>query len=377
MKTLKLFLLVNACSLMIILAQNRPEFSGQLSAFGNYSPNNEYALFFGGRYLPELNYNLPLDSGKSLEFLASANMSGSTLTKPFTDTQISGNIDPYRLWVRYAGKKFQIRLGLQKIDFGSASMLRPLQWFNQIDPRDPLALTNGVYGLLGRYYFDNNANIWLWGLYGNGQRRGFDVVNSNEKIPEYGGRFQHPIPKGEIGFTYHHRNTDASELLQNETYNSIPENRFAVDAKLDLIVGLWLEATYIRKAEDIGQLTHQNLLNIGTDYTFGLGNGLTVVAEQFISSSRQETFVLENNSQITATSFSYPIGFFDTITTLAYYNWEAQNTTFFLNYQHQFKKLTGYAMVSYNPETQQGIQQNELINNFSGPGFRLMLVYNH
>ena len=28
-----------------------------------------------------------------------------------------------------------------------------------IDPRDPLQLTNGVWGLLGRYYFMNNANL--------------------------------------------------------------------------------------------------------------------------------------------------------------------------------------------------------------------------
>ena len=35
-------------------------------------------------------------------------------------------------------------------------------------------------------------------------------------------------------------------------------------------------------------------------------------------------------------------------------------------------------MAFYNPDTpQQGIQQNELVNQFAGPGIRLMLVYNH
>ena len=83
--------------------------------------------------------------------------------------------------IRYAGKpkkvdfsdnlkrnnKLHIEPGLQKINFGSATMLRPLMWFDQVDPRDPLQLTDGVWGVLGRYYFLNNANIWLWGLYGN------------------------------------------------------------------------------------------------------------------------------------------------------------------------------------------------------------------
>ena len=59
-------------------------------------------------------------------------------------------------------KNIENRLGLQKIDFGSALLIRPLQWFNQIDPRDPLRLTNGVYGILFRQYFNDNSNIWLW-----------------------------------------------------------------------------------------------------------------------------------------------------------------------------------------------------------------------
>lgn len=33
--------------------------------------------------------------------------------------------------------------------------------FDQVDPRDPLKLTDGVRGLLGRYCFLNNADIWL------------------------------------------------------------------------------------------------------------------------------------------------------------------------------------------------------------------------
>jgi len=56
------------------------------------------------------------------------------------------------MWIRLSTKQFELRAGLQKINFGSATLLRPLMWFDKIDPRDPLQLTDGVYALLARYY---------------------------------------------------------------------------------------------------------------------------------------------------------------------------------------------------------------------------------
>ena len=41
----------------------------------------------------------------------------------------------------------------QKMNFGSAIILRCLTWFNSIDPRDPLQATDGKTGPLLRYYF--------------------------------------------------------------------------------------------------------------------------------------------------------------------------------------------------------------------------------
>jgi len=68
---------------------------------------------------------------------------------------------------------------------------------------------------------------------------------------------------------------------------------------------------------------------------------------------------------------------YDNLNMVAYYSWGTQDFTFFLNYQHQFPKITAYIMAYYNPDTQIGVQQNELFNQFSGPGIRLMVVYNH
>jgi len=360
-----------------LVAQDGLDLDGQLSAFGNFSPDNELDMQMGIRYIPELEYSIPIDSTANLDFQASVNLDANTAFSPFYKSKEDGNLDPYRIWARYSTQQFELRAGLQKIDFGSATMLRPLQWFNQIDPRDPLALTKGVFGLLSRFYFSNNANIWGWVLYGNEKTRGFDVVKTNDKRPEYGGRVQFPVPKGELAFSYHHRTADSRELLIVDSFKQIGEDRFGIDGKWDIEVGLWFEATYSHKSEDIGMLTHQTLLNLGVDYTFGLGNGLGIIVEHLITAFDETAFQFANNRHITALSGTYPLSMNDNLTTVIYRDWASNSSSFFLNYEHQFNKLTAYLMAYYNPETQQAFQQNDLVNNNSGPGLRLMLVYNH
>lgn len=352
-------------------------FKGQVSAVGSFSPDNALDVFTGLRYIPELRYTIPVDSTKLIDIEAAVNLSGSSFIRPFDTASTDGAIRPYRLWARYSGRQFEIRAGLQKIDFGSATLLRPLQWFNEIDPRDPLQLTNGIYGLLGRYYFLNNANIWLWGLWGNEETRGFDVVSTYQQHPEFGGRIQYPTPRGEIALSYHHRTANSRGLTFVPSIEQIPENRIGLDGKWDVKIGLWFEASYIHKSRDVGNLTNQALLNVGADYTFGIGNGLNVVMEHLISSFDQKAFELKNTAHITAVSLSYPLGLWDNLNAFTYFNWPTEEFTYFLNYEHQFKKITGYLMASYNPKNQQGIQQNELVNQFSGPGIRVMLVYNY
>lgn len=364
-------------------AQVKLDLDGQLSILGSYAPQNDHALFLGGRYLPELDLVLPLDSLKKLDFEASANLSGSlhlatqAQQSPFTDLQSQAALNPYRLWARYSSRQFEFRLGLQKIDFGSATLLRPLQWFNQIDPRDPLQLTNGVNAALGRYYFLNNANLWAWVLYGNDKARGFDALPTQKRQPEFGGRFQTPVPKGELAVSFHHRRANSKDFPLVPAFDQIRENRFALDGKWDVGPGIWFEAVYVHKARQLGLLTHQAFLNAGTDYTFPLGNGLNVILEHLVTALDQSPFQLEQKGQVTALTSMYPLGLFDNLSAVWLFNWQSQDLTFFLNYQHRFKRMTGYLMAFYNPETQVGFQQNELVNQFSGPGIRAMVVFNH
>ena len=360
-----------------LYSQMKFEFDGQLMGQSNVSTSKNTTTFIGTRYLPVLNFNTKSDSILSaFSIEISGNLNFSRLSIPNKEIEIQSSIDPYRIWLRYQINKWEFRAGLQKIDFGVAQLLRPIQWFNQIDPRDPLGLTNGVYGLLVRHYFKNNSNLWFWGLYGNEKQRGFDALPTIKNMPEYGGRFQTFVPKGEAAISYNFRKAGLIESNNLSGYET-PEHRIGFDLKLDLGFGLWTETTYIHKLKNIGLLTNQFLLNLGIDYTFGIGNGLTFSKEYLYYKSTDNELKESIDRGISALNLSYPLNIFSSLNALVYHQWNNNNQTFLLNYQHQFNNLSGFLIFYYNPDVVQGIQQNEIFRSFAGPGIQLLLVYNH
>ncbi len=352
------------------------KFSGQVSTYGNYNFSNDLDVLLGGNFIPEISYSVPFKNKTLLDFDFSANAYGSLNFRPFDTLLDNGDVQAYRGWVRYSGEQFEIRAGLQKINFGSSSILRPLRWFDQVDPRDPLGLTPGVWGLLGRYYFLNNANVWLWGLYGNEDTKGWEAISTYEQIPEFGGRFQHPVSQGELAVTYHHRTSDSRNLdIDSLAIAKNPENRFGLDGKWDVGVGLWFEATQTIKQKKVGPFTNQTMLNVGVDYTFGIGSGLNVVGEHLIVATYEAKPDFSDAQQISAFTASYPIGMFDNLSTVIYYDWYNNGLSTFLNYQRDLRLFTLYIMVYLNPEDERDIQQNDLVNNYNGKGVQVMLVY--
>lgn len=356
---------------------NSFEFKGQISLQSNVNFENDYKYYLGGRYLPELEYSKEIDSVSSITILSSANFSASKFFNTLGKNLNYEDYDFYRLWIRYINKNIEYRLGLQKIDFGSALLIRPLQWFNQIDPRDPLGLTNGVYGFLIRYYFKDNSNIWFWSLLGNNERRGLDFLNSNKNKPEFGARFQKIIPNGEIAISYHYRKTTFDQLKLINPYQINPEQRIGLDAKWDIGIGLWFEASYIERMKKIGPYSSQGLFLVGSDYTFNIGNGLNLIGEHFINFLGEKN-ISEESSSISATSISYPISFIGSLNAFYYRQWKNNKNTFAVNYQHNFNKITAYLIATYNPRlNEESFFENEILNTFVGPSFQLLLTYNH
>lgn len=351
--------------------------SGEISLVGGFAPDNELNFLASGRYLPQIDYSHNFKNGTSIDFEAAANLYGNVMFHPFDSSETDYGIKPYRLWLRFSGKQFEIRAGLQKINFGSANMLRPLQWFDDVDPSDPLQFTNGVYGILGKYYFLNNANIWLWGLYGNENPRGFESLQSNKKIPEFGGRVQLPVPKGEIAFSYHHRKANTGNIAQMPFVDSIAENKVGIDAKFDLGFGIWFEASYVKKEANLGILTNQTFINLGADYTLGIGNGIMISAEHLTIAMDTEPFKFQKMYNITSLMLNYPIGFFDNLGLIAFYIWETDDFMVMMNYQHDFKWFTLYLMPYYTPSLSQNILGNNYSSIMTGPGIRILTVFNY
>ncbi|WRQ32888.1 hypothetical protein U5907_09930 [Bacteroidales bacterium MB20-C3-3] len=397
--------------------QQRTElkYRGQFSTWGGYASGSEWPVMLGARYLQQLNLEVPInrrtlggDSGGGfwggLRFDAelAGNVYGSGEILPFYegreswDAKWDGKVKLYRGWGRVSTDKAELRVGLQKINFGSAMMLRPLMWFDSMDPRDPLQMTDGVWGAMGRYYFNNNANVWLWGLLGNSSRRALDVVPSDGGVPEFGGRVQVPVGRGEIAFTFHRRKTDLSGIGGSSVISEIgvgselgpeSENRYGLDMRFDYEIGFWLEGVWINRRGTTNTMSNQSTANsffesqlpvnqrmvtVGADYTFGLGNGLGVAVEHMWA----------EGANLSALNVNYPLNMENSLSWMCYSVWGGGGVYNLVRWKRMLSFGDLYVTAFVNPEnsalhgfTFPGMGGG--VNTLSGNGVQIMLVINH
>jgi hypothetical protein len=299
--------------------------------------------------------------------------------------------DIYRAWLRLSGSQYELRLGRQKINFGSAMYFRPLMWFNQMDARDPLQIAEGVWGVLGRYYFLNNTNVWLWGLYGNDELKGWEFLPTTDESFEFGGRVQAPFLTGELALSSHYRKIVLDGILQDS-----PEYRVGLDGKWDIGIGLWFEGAFTyQDYSKIGfqwEGFQQYQLTVGADYTFGIGNGLTTTLEYFhyestlIRSSVPLVYELSfypsvtppvENQDFTALGLNYPLGLVDYLSAVVYYDMQAADWYRFIDWQRTLNDNWMLHMIGYwNPDNAGIFSAMNSGQTVSGMGFQLLLVCN-
>ncbi len=300
------------------------------------------------------------------------------------DLETTATLRPYRAWARLKTSRFEARVGLQQINFGSATLLRPLMWFDSVDPRDPLQVTPGVYAVLLRYYFQDHASVWAWGLYGNERTKGWETNPAGRETPEFGGRVQVPVPRGEMAFSTHQRRVDPSRRVTRHVGladRTLSERRYGVDGKWDVGIGVWFEGVWTRQTHPDLIRPDQGALNIGADYTFGVGNGLHALAEYFVLEHALAAPGLVGASKLWAASLRYPLGILDTIAGIVYVDSTRQDTYRFVNWQRSYDRWQLYVMGFWNParsavyrsQSGQAIGQNPLI----GQGVQVMAVFNH
>ena len=339
--------------------------------FSNSLPNN-----LGARYIPTVSLRDSIKKDTKIDAELSVNTFGNLFFESVHYQNADIALKPYRLWIRYSTERMELRAGLQKINFGSASVLRPLMWFDRMDTRDPLQLTDGVYGLLGRYYFPKNYNLWLWALYGNKNPAGWDVVPSVKSFPEFGGRFQLPVPKGELGLAYHHRKADYSGFSW-AGQSSFPENKAGIDFKIDLGIGIWGEFVLKHNHPENYVLPEwENYLTLGMDYTFGIGNGLNMVAEYFRFEGTTGISEQKTEFGFSTICLRYPLGIMDNLTAMVFYNWDQKQWYRFISLQRQYDFWSFYLMGFWNPDQYDLFTIRSGSNLFAGSGIQLMAVLN-
>lgn len=354
------------------------EFENQVSIWLGQGFGDPASSQAGARYIPALSPRLDLKNGATVDAEFSLKAYGNLSFSDFRYDTASRSINTYRAWLRYASSNFEIRAGLQKINFGSASIFRPLMWFDRMDYRDPLQLTDGVWGLLARYYFNNNSNIWLWTLYGNDKIKGWEKAPSVKDVPEFGGRLQLPVPKGEIGFSYNHRKADFSALTGQLPFSGdteFQEDMIAFDAKWDIGPGIALEYSGRINGKDnpfAGRWEHY--ISAGIDYTIPAGNGLYLLAEYFNYSGTLPGGQGSIKSNYTALSFSYPVFLTHNLTGAVYYEWDKKQWSRFMNLQLKYNYISFNIMAFWNPDNT-GLYRSAGENQFfAGKGVQLMLV---
>ncbi|MBU4478849.1 MAG: hypothetical protein KKH34_07185 [Candidatus Omnitrophica bacterium] len=345
------------------------EHKGQVSFWGGYNDNVDGQS--GIRYIPEISASKKLNEKLIIDAEVSLNLYSFTTFDSIKELEDRAEAKMYRSWARLSGDRFEARVGLQRINFGPAQILRSLQWFDQLDARDPLELTSGVYALLGRYYFQNNSNIWIWGLFENDGLKGLETLKSDKDSPEFGGRYQFPVSKGEMAFTYHNRRIDRDWWSKNESgeISGGLENRYAIDGSFDLGIGLWFEAV----VSDIKKNSHESILTkyltVGADYTFDIGPGVHVLGEHFIKSSGSKMFKTDSEDMTSAISADFSSGVLDTVTLIGYYDWQQDrfypNVSWQRAYDNWFINATGF----YNSSAVGSV--------YSGTGILCTIAFNY
>ncbi len=274
-------------------------------------PTIKNIYYFGLRYRPKIASELWQRNSIILDCNISADLSYEISRNSDSDL---GEVktDLYRGWLRLTSDQYEIRSGLQRINFGPARLLRSLQWFDSLDPRDPLQETHGIYAVSARYFFLDNSSVWLWTVLDHPKEVNFSQYESQNA--EFGGRYQFPIWSGETAFSY-----NVQELANQ--YSDVIEQKFAWDGRLDHYLGWWFElvVTNYSGSEKLPQNTEAATL--GIDYTFPWKNGILLTAEyQQIASYEERIFSLFQNSDLLALSGNYPLSLFDAVNLIAFYD---------------------------------------------------------
>jgi hypothetical protein len=327
------------------------------------------------RAIPKIDWGRALSDTWKLDMTAS--FAAATRASYLGGEKVSGDsdVDAHRVWARLASARFEARIGLQQLSFGSAAIFRPLMWFDRLDARDPLQFTKGVYSALARYVSSGNASVWAWALYGNDQPRGWDTLTTKPGTAEFGGRAQTPFLGGEIAGAYHHRVADVTPFLPPGSPGAAAaENRFGFDGKWDLGVGVWFETSFTHTDSPSVRRRWQPSWTVGADYTFAVGNGLTLLGEQFYLDPAVPAVAPSAALEVSAATVSYPVGVANVLTGAFYYERRRDDAYRFVEWRRTYDHWRFHVIGFWNPDHASPFAPGSQASALTGKGIELVVV---
>jgi hypothetical protein len=332
---------------------------------GNDPPANHSSFVTDLGYIPmlSLSRDLSIDRFVDLEW-------GYRMHYRMHEEDIAFSSNPYRLWLRYSSEKIEARLGLQKIAFGPAMVLRSLAWFDTIDPRDPTGQTDAVEALRLRVFPTSSLAIWLWS------------INNDQDTLSYGGRAELSTSIGEWGLTYHQ---DPAELGQSvgqfPNFISGPHQRVAVDYRFDGYFGFWFEGAGIfsDSKQDV-ELNGFTQFTLGADYTIPVGPGLLIMAETMKINSISTEKYSSTEQTYTALMASLPINMLHQLMFISQIDWDNSYMYNYLRWGITYDHFSLNFILSISPKRgDYEIAKEDLPKTVAGfgTGIQFMLIYNH
>ena len=330
-------------------------YKGQLWVDTNFINESENLSYFG--YIAELS----LKANDNLDFEWSRK-----LTSEYFGSDTYNTNQNYRLWIRHSNSKYDFRIGLQKISFGTASLFRPLNWFDTIDFTSTTGQTDGVKAIRTQFFPSESSIFWMWCV--------------DDKTISCGSRIEFLNNLGSFGLSYHndrdntnHEVFKAPQIIDNQPSIEFPgkNHRIGIDYRYDGLMGLWFEgASILSSSKDIN-LNRFDMITLGADYTFPLLNGLllssesmyfSIISEQSIEDTDQNPWILHQTSSSLIASM--PIGMLNDLMFVTIKDWETDDSYNLLRWSTTFDYFSINCMLSINPSE---FQDN----------FKIMFIYNH
>jgi len=347
-------------------------FLGEISLSSLASGVARDEIDFTTRYLPALEYQSSLSESWDYDLEIRWQLQWGGRSDTLRDAKLKS--EPYRVALNLQSTHSEYIIGLQKLNFGPARILRPLMWFDSVNPTDPLKLTSGVTGISAKYHYEFGWSSQAW-LFLPDDPIGWEAFPDQKGTFETGGRVSIPSGQGQLGVSTHWRIADGSAVSPEDP--DLYEGRMGLDGFWDVGIGLWFESVYKNQQFNESPFLQQLQTTLGADYTFWVGNGLLLTTEHMLINLWDSPYMDDKNRLISTVMASYSPSLFDQLSVLFLVDWETETPLLYASWGQTYDAFRFTLGAFYSDADTSGSSADGLGGSMSGKGLQLIVAYNH